>query len=91
MSAVDFNEFDKRYVLKADPEYQKLLRDVHDMKDELRDTKKSSWRVERYLVGGIDDNGKYTLGLSAWVKFLTFAIVAFLTLWPLLIHYRVIQ
>lgn len=54
-------EMDARYVRIESPEYQQLKTKVDNWSS-------SSARVERYLIGGIDDNGKYTVGMGTWFK-----------------------
>lgn len=60
----DFAVLDRRYVQRDSEEYQEIVRGMRD----LSEIKDSAWRMERYLVGGLDHNGKYTMGLLSWIK-----------------------
>lgn len=55
------DDLDERYVRRDSHEYQQLL-------SQMSDATKSTARIERYLVGGFDEQGHYQMGLSAWVK-----------------------
>lgn len=52
------------YIRRLDPDYIALLRDVSDVKTELHELKTSSYRQERFIVGGWSEDGsRYITGL----------------------------
>lgn len=69
-------------------ETKQTLRDIPQIKRDAAEAKKSSWRSERYLVGGLDDSGKYTLGLAAWIKILAILLGVVLAVWPIAHAYK---
>lgn len=58
-------QLDARYVQRESHEYRQLI-------DKVNAWSSSSARVERYLIGGIDEEGKYTIGMGIWFKVAAF-------------------
>ncbi len=52
------------YLRRDDVGYQELLRTTEAAKAEAEETKKSSWRNERYIAGGLDEKGVYRPGIA---------------------------
>lgn len=68
---------DSRYVLAGSEEHKRLLSiipKVESLENKFEELKQSSWRNERYMVGGVDENNKYTLGLMPKVSFVQWGL-----------------
>lgn len=84
---MDYNELDKRYVLKYSPEHQKMIYDVANLNSKIEDLTHSNQRMERYLIGGVDENGKYIMGLFSWIRVLTATVgLAIMIIVPLAVE-----
>lgn len=57
------------YIRRLDPDYLELLKDMSDVKDQVKEIIKSQHRTERYLVGGMSDDGTtYVSGVRDEIK-----------------------
>lgn len=73
-------DMDTRYVLRDSHQYQELLRNMTE-------ATRSSKRIERYLCGGIDDDGRYTIGMGVWFKGAAFVFGLAITIFiGLIVH-----
>lgn len=57
------------FIRRLDPDYLEMVQDVRDVKGRLVTLEKSNFRQERYLVGGLSDDGSsYITGVRDRVE-----------------------